>query len=350
MSKTDKRLHVARVPSNIAFVKYWGKRDTTLQWPANDSLSMTLSAAHTITSAQIATGGPDRIEAGGTLLSGKRLDKARKHLDFLRAELGFAAPLLINTKNSFPSDCGIASSASGLAALTVAAIAAWTDAGTLADLDAEGFDRRRLAALARRGSGSACRSLFGGYVAWQAGGSPAEQSVRVVRDAESMPLVDLIVIVSTAAKTHGSTEAHQTAWSSPLFAPRLAGLPERFARVESAIKRGDFSALGHEIETEALEMHAVMMSSTPSANYFAPQTSEITAWLRRERLRGEFEAYFTIDAGPNLHVICEPKAADYVASRIQAAFPTQSGAPLEVLRDHTGSGPVLNALNLDEPR
>jgi diphosphomevalonate decarboxylase len=327
----------AVVPSNIAFIKYWGKRDEISQWPANDSLSMTLSAAHTVTEARLSDGPCDQLVRNGTLVSpdGKD-DKALRHISLLRERLGFKSPLAISTRNTFPADCGIASSASGLGALTLAAVAAWTGAESLEHLVDLGFPIQRLAHLARLGSGSACRSLLGGYVEWRSGAHSDDQSIKAVASPEDFPLSDVIVLLSKAAKPVSSTAAHRHAWTSPLFAPRLAGLSKRHNEVRQAIAARDIERLGDAIEAEALEMHAVMMSSTPPAFYMTSETSRLLAWVRDERSRGGLEAWFTVDAGPNVHLICRPQVAQEVAHRIMHDF----GAP-ELLVDQVGHGPRL---------
>ena len=336
----------AEVPSNIALVKYWGKRDPERQWPANDSLSMTLNAARTITTARLHHDAKEkdkdkgdvllRADMGGELQPVTGNDKALRHLAYLRGELKMPAALHISTKNTFPSGCGIASSASGLGALTLAAISAWTGARSLAELAAGGFDLPRLAELARLGSGSACRSFFGGYCLWTAGAEPESQSVMQVYDEDHWPLADLIVIVSPETKSVSSSAGHLTTASSPLFKPRVAGIPARMRRVRAALAARDLDALGVEIEAEALDMHAVMMTATPSLRYLLGGSVDFLSWLRKEREETGLPAYFTIDAGPNIHVICDFKDTAKVSARINAAFPQ-----LAIIADRTGAGPTL---------
>ena len=332
----------AEVPSNIAFVKYWGKLDKSLQWPANDSVSMTLNQAKTITSARIIARQDENTQdiitkEGKVLVRGQSgADKAYRHLDFLRDQLGFTAALEIQTKNTFPSECGIASSASGLGALTLSAVAAWTGSSSLGELQLKGHTLTALSALARIGSGSACRSFFGGYVEWEAGESALKQSVVQVSDQKHWDLADLILIVSNQKKPVSSTEAHETAWTSPLFKPRLAGIKERLRAVKHAIKTKDLANLGQAIESDAIEMHAVMMTSTPPARYMTPDSEAALAWIRTERASGTFDAWFTMDAGPNVHIICSNENAKSYADRIRKRFPN-----FELLVDATGGGPVL---------
>lgn len=326
------RVHEVVAPSNIALIKYWGKRDAERQLPTNDSLSMTLTTATTSTTARVATldslASPNATPLGG---------KAQRHVAFLREHCGFTAPLAISTQNSFPAACGIASSASGLAALTIASLAAWTGASSFEELAIAGFPRARLADLARQGSGSACRSLFGGYVHWRAD----DQSVDSILPAAHWDLADIIVVISDSPKPISSTAAHAGAWASPLFVPRLAGLPVRLNEVHRALAARNLEALGAAIETEALEMHAVMMSGSPAAHYLTATTSRFLGWTRTERQAGRLPAWFTIDAGPNVHLICERHDAEQVAAAVEAAFPDA-----RLIHDRVGEGPTLRtALN-----
>ena len=349
----------ARAPSNIALVKYWGKRDSEQQWPANDSLSMTLSTAYTDTLAAVGSG-TDQVQRGGALASDATVERALRHLQYLRKQTGFSAPIVIGSDNTFPASAGIASSASGFAALTIAALGAWTGAPNMASLDQMGWGRDRLAHMARMGSGSAGRSLFGGFAHWSAGASASEQAVFAPFDASHWPLSDLIFVFHSGPKTVSSSKAHAWAQSSPLFQIRLAGLPSRLQRTLSAIKRRDILGLGIEIEAEALEMHAVMMTSSPSVCYISSETSQFIAALRAKRDSEALPCWFTLDAGPNVHVICETAheqaVYDALAPVAGECFAQKAGGSggregtgherqkLTILRDHIGSGPTLTPL------
>ena len=156
------KVYEATAPSNIAFLKYWGKSDSSAQWPSNNSLSMTLSNCVTQTKAFVIKGS-DQFELffdGEEILESSFRDKVVKFLTFLKNKFSFEHYLRIDTRNSFPTASGIASSASGFAALTLAALAAWNESESLTDLENHGLSREVLADLARLGSGSACRSLF----------------------------------------------------------------------------------------------------------------------------------------------------------------------------------------------
>ncbi len=325
-------------PSNIAFLKYWGKKDPQLQWPANDSLSMTLNQLATRTNAYIADA-PDHIfQFQGEKLGRdhKRFHKAYKHLDYLAETFGFKEKLAFSSTNSFPTGAGVASSASGLSALTLAAIACWTHSSNFHELEAQGFGREHLAHLSRLGSGSAGRSLFGGYVQWQAGSHSDKQKILALYNAEHWALNDTVVLFSHTEKSKSSTQAHGDAWSSIIFSTRIAGAPERMQAMLKAIHRRDMEGLGPLLETEALEMHAVMMTTRPPQYYLTTESTEFLAAFRRARIEGKFEAYFTIDAGPNIHIIHEPKEAGKLQAWLAEHYPN-----LSLLHDKVGEGPSL---------
>lgn len=329
----------AVAPSNIAFVKYWGKRDPNLQWPANDSLSMSLTTSRTITTARRHDVQMDVFQFGDqpqvTSVSHPHL-KVFRHLDFLRHQLNTTGHLIVTSQNTFPTGCGIASSASGFAALTIAATAAWTGHSDWNALALKNASRENLAHWARQGSGSAGRSLFGGYVRWDAGASPQEQRLHQIAAADYWSLSDVIVILSDQEKSISSSEAHLAAWGSPLYAPRLAGMPSKIKRVTEALERKDLEELGLEIESEALDMHAVAMTGNPQAYYFTNDTVRFLAWVRDERSRGALPAYFTVDAGPNVHLICETKDVDTVTRRLQKEWPR-----VKTIVDRVGTGPTV---------
>ena len=328
----------AEAPSNIAFIKYWGARDLETPVPFNRSLSMTLDACRSICSASpLGDGEEDEIvwvedpAAGRSAASAEAppafVERTRRHLDRLREwSQGTAAPysggFRIATGNTFPSAAGIASSASGFTALTLAVAAAM------------GFDLppRVLSALSRSsGSGSAARSAYGGYVEWPDGdGNAAVQ----ILDERAWELCDLIAVVETGAKKVSSRDGHRRAESSPYFAPRLAALDGRLERVRAALHGRDFEALGDAVEEEGIDLHLIAMSSRPPVYYWSPGTIEVLAAVRGLRSDG-VAAYATMDAGANVHVICQPEDAAQVADRLEA-----QGSVQYVVRDRTGGPPV----------
>lgn len=337
----------ATAPSNIALIKYWGKSDASLNWPANDSLSMTLNQAKTTTTANLqpdaATPDAHRMAfktSGAGSIPVRDLAKTTRYLEWLRNEIrpfGAAEGALdILTHNSFPSSCGIASSASGFAALTIAAAGAWTGAKNLDELHRLGITREILSAWARRGSGSACRSIHGGFVHWVRGEAPDSQTVSSVFSTDHWSLTDLIVLIDRGAKSVSSTEGHARAFSSPLMNVRMSGLGERLKNAAQAIEGRDLERLGTIIESEAIEMHSVMMTSHPRTDYFGAPTIAFLRWLRESRAAGNLAAWFTLDAGPNPHVICRPEDAAAIKAMILENFPGST-----MIQDQTGLGATL---------
>lgn len=372
----------AEAPSNIAFIKYWGKSDSLVNWPANDSLSMTLQNCRSITDVGIVSGDSPII-----FFDGKKLDPGDKRaekiqlfliehkkrslkiyrdaqkktneapqqppniLDFSEAyqkrtgnEPGpnpqyFNSSLLISTKNTFPTASGIASSASGFAALTIASLAVWTGSQSFDDLARCGFDIPILARLARFGSGSACRSFMGGFIHWSKGETSEKQTINPVSAATDLTLSDLVVIFSSRAKDVSSRDAHLAAASSPLFGPRIAHIPERLALLKSALSARNMPQLGAIIETEALEIHAISMTGSPPVNYLSPETLSFLSWLRYFRQEHKIEGFFTIDAGPNVHVICEKHWEKTWIQAINKSFPEA-----QIILDGMGRGPTLKSL------
>lgn len=248
--------------------------------------------------------------------------------------------LEIWTHNTFPHGCGIASSASGFAALTLAAAMAFSQSCNWQELESKGITRDLLRTLSRLGSGSACRSLDGGFVHWIKGAHPSQQQVESVFAQSHWPLSDIVCIVDRREKQVSSSAGHRTAATSPLFHLRLAGLPERTTDLISAISRRDFQAFGRIIEAEALEMHAVMMSSQPTLHYLTKKTIDVLSWIRERRMRGDLPGFFTLDAGPNIHLICERQHTDHVVQLLRRELPE-----IELMTDEIGSGSSLRVLD-----
>lgn len=328
----------AIAPSNIALLKYWGKRDAAMQWPANDSLSMTLSTCKTITTATATNEGHDTFMFEGQSITSKTHPdhKIFRHIELVRKACGASRHITASSRNTFPSDCGIASSASGFAALTLASASAFLQTTKWDELSTKGLRRETLAHLARMGSGSAGRSLWGGLVLWTAGTSASEQRIEQIWSAEHWQLCDVIVVLSSTPKSMKSSDAHQAAWASPLYAPRLAAIPERFNRINRALADHNLENLGQEIEQEALDMHAVCMTGSPQVQYLTKASLDFLVWLRTERRFGRLPAWATIDAGPNIHLICLKRDCDNVVRAVQ-----NSDFNCRVIVDHIGCGPSL---------
>lgn len=267
MSKTT-----IRAGSNIAFIKYWGVDDASINLPQTNSISMTLADAYTTTtvewldnSARTNELNQDTILVDGRHLTGEAGARLVRHLDRIRAIAGTKQCAHIASQNNFPMASGIASSASGFAALTVAACRALA-------LD---LSPTELSALARLGSGSASRSLFGGFVEWERGIDHNSSVAHMLYPPEHWDLCDLVAIVSTGEKKVSSEGGHRIAATSPLNKARVAHVQELLPVVRAAIAECDLAQLGSPLEWDALAMHAVMQTGSPSLLYWQPGTLEV---------------------------------------------------------------------------
>jgi diphosphomevalonate decarboxylase len=304
---------------NIAFIKYWGNQDDALRLPANSSLSMNLAALQTITTVAFADDlTDDELVINQQPVSGPGLRRISAVLDLIRAQAGLRLAAWVESASNFPMGSGIASSASAFAALSVAAAAA-------AGLD---LDEAALSRLARRGSGSASRSVPGGYCEWRTGSDESSVAVSLA-PPEHWDLRDIVVIVSQEHKAVGSTGGHQIAGSSSLQAARVTGAATRLKLCREALLARDLEAMGPIIEEDAVIMHGVMMSSHPPLFYWNGATMEIIQITQRWRAEG-LPVYFTIDAGPNVHLICEAAS--------EAAVIAQAGQ-LPGVKEVISSGP-----------
>ncbi len=327
----------ARACANIALVKYWGKRDAALNLPAAGSLSLTLAALVTETTVAFDPAlAADTLELDGLPGSAADLARTTAFLDLVRAEAGLAhrapevgtddprarvllrAPEVgtddprarvllrarVTSRNHFPTASGLASSASGFAALALAA----TRAAGLT------LEPHALSVLARRGSGSAARSIFGGFVRMHDAGyaepiaSPLVDQVRMV----------IAVVGAGAPKTHGSRDAMEhTAATSPLYRAWLELVPRDLAAAEAALAAGDLAALGAITESNALAMHASAIAARPAIVYWRPATLALLAEVTGLRQAGVV-AWATMDAGPHVKVLTTADDADTVASALLA--------------------------------
>ncbi len=294
---------------NIAFIKYWGNRDDELRLPANPSLSMNLGDLYTTTTVAF----DEMLEQDEVTIDDQPADEAARarvsgHLNLVRDRAGLrGVSARVVSRNNFPIGVGIASSASGFAALTAAACAA-------AGLD---LTERELSALARRGSGSASRSMPGGYTEWLMGRGNASSFARSVAPAGHWDLRDVVVVVSREHKAVGSSRGHGMAVSSSLHAARVTAASAMLDACKRALLARDLAAMGALIEQDAVMMHAVMMTSRPPLYYWTPETMAVIQAVQSWRADG-VTVYFTIDAGPNVHLICEAAAATEVQARAHA--------------------------------
>lgn len=312
---------------NIAFIKYWGNRDEALRLPVNGSISMNLDGLVTRTTVYFEPQRTfDELSINGKEVLGKGLERVSGILDRVRQAAGFSYGAEVISENNFPVGAGIASSAAAFAALALAA----TQAAGL------GWSESQVSRLARLGSGSASRSIPGGFVEWVVG-SADEDSVAVsIAPASHWALGDCVAVISTGHKNVGSTEGHALAPTSPLQAARVQDAPRRLEICRQAILARDFDSLAAVIEHDSDIMHAVMMTSQPAIFYWKPATLTVMESVRAWRKDGLPVAY-TIDAGANVHVICPQADMKQVASLlrkirgVQDVLTARAGGPAQLL-------------------
>jgi diphosphomevalonate decarboxylase len=291
---------------NIAFIKYWGNRNDELRLPANGSLSMNLDGLETRTTVVFQADLPsDELILNGLPAAQEQRERVSKILDLVRQQSRGQERARVESTNNFPSGSGIASSSSGFAALALAASAA---AGL-------SLDEPALSRLARRGSGSASRSVPAGFVEWGAADRDEDSFGVSIAAPSHWALVDCVAIVSEAHKQVGSSAGHPLAASSPLQAARLQGAVARLAQARQAVLQRDFAALAEVMELDNHLMHAVMMTSQPALIYWQPASVGIMHAVREWRAAG-LPAAYTLDAGPNVHVITLADHVDQVAKRL----------------------------------
>ena len=293
--------------SNIAFIKYWGNRDETLRLPANGSISMNLGGLETRTSVTFSGNSQkNSLTINDKPVTGPGLKRVDDFLDLVRQMAGINICAEVISEINFPTGAGIASSAAAFAALALAATKA-------AGLELREADLSR---LARRGSGSACRSIPGGFVEWQVGTGEADSYAVSFAPPGHWNLADCIVIVSSEHKATGSTEGHALAGTSPLQFARVADTPRRLEVCRNAILQRDFDAFAKIVELDSNMMHAVMMTSRPPLFYWQASSLTVIQAVRAERAKG-LPVCYTLDAGPNVHVITEKAQAEQVAGLLR---------------------------------
>ena len=304
MSLQQPRSATARAYPNIALVKYWGKRDEALMLPVAGSLSLTLDAFATTTTVNVHSElTADEFSLNSTPQSGDSLGRVTNFLELVRELAGSAQYASVTSLNVAPTGAGLASSASGFAALAVAAAAAY-------GLD---LDRPALSRLARRGSGSAARSLVDGVSVWHAGDGD-ETSFAEPVEAPDMSMI--IVTVDARQKAVSSrTAMRRTALTSPFYPAWAPSTEQSLAAMLEACTDRDFSRIGRITETHALRMHALIQSADPPIRYLSPASVAIFDAVAQLR-EGGVEAYATADAGPNVAVISRPIDADAVAEAL----------------------------------
>ena len=287
-------------PSNVAFIKYWGKKDEDLKIPANGSISMNLSNLLTTTTVEFSS---DFKEDSVTINNEndlKQSAKVIKHLDLIRKKANIGLRAKVVSTNNFPDGTGLSSSASGFAALTMAGAKA-------AGLN---LQESELSILARLGSGSACRSIPDGFVEWVGEGAKS------LYPPSYWPIVDIVAIISKEKKDISSTNGQKLARTSPFFTTRLNNINEKINRFKKSLETRNFTEFGELVENEALELHAIMLTSTPSLIYWQPETIILMKLVKKWRNEG-LEVYFTVNTGQDIHIIVEEKNTKELVKKLK---------------------------------
>lgn len=296
----------AIAPSNIAFIKYWGRKNEALRLPENASISMNLSNLLTTTTVEfLSTLKKDDI----TINHAKNEVQEKRvieHLDRIRKIANIQTFAKVVSVNNFPTGTGLSSSASGFAALTIAAAAA-------ASLS---LSEKELSIFARQGSGSACRSIPNGFVEWKDGDTSDTSYAVSLYPANYWEIADVVAVVSSSQKDVPSAKGQSLAQSSIFFETRKKNMSQKITDCKKFLQEKDFTKFGELVEQEALELHAIYLTSKPSLIYLLPETLKVIKEIKKIRENG-LAIYFTLNTGQDVHIICLQKDIEKVKQLIE---------------------------------
>ncbi|OTN77619.1 diphosphomevalonate decarboxylase [Enterococcus sp. 8G7_MSG3316] len=322
----------ARAYTNIALIKYWGKKDEALILPMNNSLSLTLDAFYTETTVTFdKTFAEDQFFLDDQQQSASATKKISAFLDLIRAEANCPFAALVESHNFVPTAAGLASSASGLAAL----------AGACNEALGMALSPEALSRLARKGSGSACRSIYGGFAEWQQGTDTTSYAIQVPSNQWENDLSMIFILINDQAKEVSSRDGmRRTVETSSFYDGWLTSAAADLQTIKQAIAEQDFTALGEVAEANALKMHATTLAAQPPFTYWSPESLRAMDCVRQIRQQG-LPCYFTMDAGPNVKVLCQKQDEQAILHALQSNF-----AQDQLVLAHAGSG--LTALPVND--
>lgn len=316
----------AMANTNIALIKYWGKRDEKLFLPMNSSLSITLDSFFTITTVEFSKSfNKDIFFLNEVQVTDKESNKVFNFLNKVRDFAGTNVHARISSENRVPTAAGFASSASGFAALAAAATRA---------LDLQ-LSEKELSIIARQGSGSACRSVYGGFVEWQKGIriDGKDSFAKQILNEKQWNISILSVLLAAEQKEVSSTDGmKRTVETSPFYSGWINTVEKDLEETKEAISSRDFEKLGVIVEANAMKMHGTMFGAKPPILYWQRGTIDVIHNIHKLRSAGIY-AYFTIDAGPNVKVLCLPKDEKIVYESLLSLTDVQ-----EIIICHPGSG------------
>lgn len=300
---------VARANSNIALVKYWGKKDEEWFIPQNSSVSLTLDELYTVTGVEFNQNNCDQYILNGKLQSQKEHKKISEYIERYRKISGIYKYVNVSSENFVPTAAGLASSASGYAALALA----------LSRLFGLSIDLKDVSKMARLGSGSASRSVYGGFVEWKKGDNHENSYAEKIDNAD-WGVAMIIAVVDSQKKEVSSREGmKKTVETSPYYESWVKNADEAVEKIKKYILERDFDKVGEITESSAMKMHATMLSANPPIIYFKPNSIKIIESVRDLRKEG-ISAYFTMDAGPNVKILCMEKDIDTIFSKLRKNF------------------------------
>lgn len=318
--------------SNIAFIKYWGRsqhHDPSLNIPSNDSVSMTkyglTKGTHlqTITTIYFSDGYEEDIAIlDREVVKGRKMERILSVVNSLREKAGVKYNFKMKSENDFPTQAGLASSAAGFAALAIAA----TNALGLS------LSKEEISTYARLGSGSAARSVHGGFVYWDKGNSHETSYAEQICGPNNFDMNAVIAVIHEGKKDITSDAGHELAKTSIFNEVRIKKSQEQAVEIRKAILDDDFSKVGKIAEKNCMYMHAVMMTSEPSLFYWHPDTLRVIKTIQRKRGEG-LKSYFTIDAGPNVHTFCWPEDRDEIQKMLEEIKGVDKTIPVEPAKD-----------------
>lgn len=301
---------IARAHTNIALIKYWGKRDKELFLPMNSSLSLTLDAFYTDTKvtfdSHLTT---DQFVLNGIHQTEQHTLPISRFLDLFRKQMATPSYARVESYNFVPTAAGLASSASAFAAL----------AGAVNQASQLQLDRQTLSTYARRGSGSATRSLYGGFVEWNMGHS-SQTSVAVPIDDADWDIAMIVVVINADKKSISSREGMEaTVATSPFYSAWLQTASDDLIHIKQAIAAKDFTRVGEITESNGMKMHATALGALPPICYWEPGSVQAQQEVRRLREKG-FSAYMTMDAGPNVKILCRASERAAIRAELERVF------------------------------
>ena len=301
----------ASAPSNIALIKYMGKESAVGNVAVNPSLSMTLSAFLTNVEIEPISGGEDRWEPLPSSAP-LRAESTKRFVNFftrIKQEREIAGSFLIRSGNNFPSDAGLASSASSFAALTMAAFQAFA---SVSGKPSPSLSEQAM--VSRTGSGSSCRSFFSPWCAWEA------------REIGPVPsrlpdLTDLVAVIDSGFKKISSSEAHKRVQASALFEGRPERASTRQREIKTAMASGDLKRTAEIAWAELWDMHSLFHTASPPFFYFSPLSLAVLRWAERSWEETGTGPITTVDAGPNVHLLVPTAEKDRWRRELLAAVP-----------------------------